>query len=117
MKIVLLMFLLGVLSLPVRAQQSGCQYDSQCKGSRVCESGRCVADRGDDPFDSDNGSHDPQRKGFPSNTPVRQCGCNGVANFRQEFPSGVCASGVEVALPCQFACPGTGMAAWGTVCK
>ena len=25
------------------ASPSGCQYDSQCKGDRVCEAGRCVA--------------------------------------------------------------------------
>jgi len=34
----------AVTDTPTGAQH-GCQYDTQCKGDRVCESGQCVAPR------------------------------------------------------------------------
>lgn len=32
-----------------QAEAQGCSYDTQCKGERVCESGRCVEPRGASP--------------------------------------------------------------------
>ena len=38
----------------VQAEAQGCGYDSQCKGERVCESGRCV-----DPVGSSSANQRP----------------------------------------------------------
>ena len=53
----LIMFLVSTVAIvlflswsPIAAK--GCEYDSQCKGNRVCENGRCVSsseDKEDDP--------------------------------------------------------------------
>lgn len=110
-----------VLVQSVDSRAEGCKYDSQCKGSRVCESGRCVASepskgRGSSEDPDGDDDDDDEGGGLPSGTVVRPCGCWGNAYPGQVVSNPSCASKKEVALPCQAVCP-TGGYMWGTQCR
>ena len=53
--------------------------------------------------------------GLPNGAIAAQCGCWGYVSFGQVGPSQVCASGREMAYPCNGFCPGGGNT-WGTRC-
>jgi hypothetical protein len=35
----------GPAPAPAQGEQGGCQFDTQCKGDRVCQAGQCVEPR------------------------------------------------------------------------
>lgn len=54
-------------------------------------------------------------RGYPQGYGTLRCGCHGPAMPGQQRPNPSCASGFEVALPCQGFCP-PGGSPWGMVC-
>jgi len=96
MKKSVIVFRASVLLMMLMSQgayAAGCEYDSQCKGDRICEDGRCVYD------DSDSNSGDDDDDRGTSNRGSWWCcnpatggtpACSITRGASQAYEGGVC---------------------------
>lgn len=67
------------ISLPLHVYATGCEYDTQCKGDRICENGKCVSPQASAPVSKPTEKNvilwkiAPKPEAAPSNPPYYCC--------------------------------------------